>query len=137
MSYLTYQNSLTSNISPTPSTHYSYSHTWLTMMGSYQAESWTNPAQLRVTDGKLDKSYNSDSNVELGNPNMKLNGKLMNTKTIPASILKILICSYKQTTGFMVTSHTPTSSENHANPNKEYLKEKKHADEFRKKDYES
>ena len=53
----------------------------------------TNPAQLQVTDGKLNKSYNSDSNLELGNPNMKLNGKYMHTETIPESMQKILMSS--------------------------------------------
>ena len=93
MSHLTYQNSLTSNISPTPSTHHSSNHTCLTMMRSFQAENWTNLAQLQVTAGKLNKSYNSDSNLELGNPNMKSNGKVMNTKTIAESMVKILMSS--------------------------------------------
>ena len=48
---------------------------------------------MKVTDGKLNKSYNSDSNLELGNPNMKLNGKAMNTKTIAGSMLKRFISS--------------------------------------------
>ena len=48
---------------------------------------------MKVTDGMLNKSYNSDSNVEPGNPNMKLNGKAMNIQTIAGSILKILISS--------------------------------------------
>ena len=93
MSHLTYQNFLTYTISPTPSTHHSSSHTYLTMMRSFQAENWTNQAQLKVTDGKLNKYYNPDSNLELGNPNMKLNGKAMNTKTIAGSMLKILMSS--------------------------------------------
>ena len=46
-----------------------------------------------MIDGKLNKSYNSDSNLELGNPNMKLNGKVMNTKTTAGSMLKILMSS--------------------------------------------
>ena len=91
---------------------------------------------MKVTDGKLNKSYNSDSNLELGKPNMKSNGKVMNTKTIPVSMLKILMRSEKQTTGFMVTSHIPTSSENQANPHKQDLKEKKHSDKFMKNDSE-
>ena len=44
---------------------------------------------MKVTDGKLNKSYNSDLNLELGNPNIKSNGKVINTKTIPVSMLKI------------------------------------------------
>ena len=55
-----------------------------------QPENWTNLAQLKVTDGKLNKFDNSDSNLELGNPNMKSNGKVMDTKTIPESMQKIL-----------------------------------------------
>ena len=93
MSDLTYQNSLTSNISPTPSIHHSSNYTYLTMMRSFQPENWTNLAQLKVTDGKWNKSYNSDSNLELDNPNMKSNGKVMNTKTIPGSMQKILMSS--------------------------------------------
>ena len=38
ISHLTYQNSLTSNISPTPSTHHSSSHTYLTLMRTFQPE---------------------------------------------------------------------------------------------------
>ena len=93
MSNLTYQNSMTSNISPTPSTHNSSSHSYLTMMRSLQAENWTNQTQFKVTDGKLNKSYNSDSNLELGNRNMKSNGKVMTTKPIAGSMLKILMSS--------------------------------------------
>ena len=93
MSHLTYQNSLTSNISTTPSTHHSSSHTHLTRMRSFQPENWTNLAQLKVTDGKLNKSNNSDSHLKLGNPNMKLNEKVMNTKTIAESMVKILLSS--------------------------------------------
>ena len=93
MSHLTYENLLTSNTSPTLSTYHSSSHTSRTMIRSFQQETWTNQAQLKVTDGKLNNSYNSDSNLELGNPNMKLNGKVMNTKTIAGSMLKILISS--------------------------------------------
>ena len=89
MSHLTYENSLTSNISPTPSTHHASSHTCLTMMRRFQADNCTNLAQLKVTDGKLNESYNSDSNLELDNRNMKLNGKVMNTKTIAVSMQKI------------------------------------------------
>ena len=106
-------------------------------MSSFQAENWTNLSQLNVTDGKLNMSYSSDSNLELGNHNMKSNGKVMNTKTIPGSMQKILMSSSKQTTGFMVTKHIPTSSENQANPNKQDLKEKKHTHKFMKKDSES
>ena len=91
---------------------------------------------MKVTDGKLNKSYNSDSNLELDNPIMKSNGKVMNTKTIPESMLKILMSSLKQTTGFMVTRHIPTSSENLANIHKQDSKEKKHLDKFMKKDTE-
>ena len=93
MSHLTYQNSLTSNISPTPSTPHLSSHTYLTMVRSFQADNRTNQAQVTLTDGKLNKSYNSDLTLELGNPNMKSNGKVMNTKTILESMLKILMSS--------------------------------------------
>ena len=93
MSHLTYQNYLTSNISPTPSTYHSSSHTWLTMMRSFQPEHCTNLAELMVTDGKLNKFYTSDSNLELGNYNMKLYAKLIYTKTIARSMLKILMSS--------------------------------------------
>ena len=93
MSHLTYQNSLTSNISPTPSTHHASNHTCLTIMRRFQPENCTNQAQLKVTDGKLNKSYNSDSNLELDNTNMKSNGKVMNTKTIPESMMQILMSS--------------------------------------------
>ena len=44
---------------------------------------------MKVTDGQLNKSYNSDSNLKLGNPNMKLHRKVMNIMTIPVSMLKI------------------------------------------------
>ena len=92
---------------------------------------------MKVTDGKLNKSYDSDSNLELGNPNMESNGKVIKTKTIAGSMLKILLSSTKQTTGFMVTSPIPTTSENQANPHKPDLKESKHADKFMQKDSES
>ena len=93
MSHLTYQNSLTSNTSPTPSTHDSSNHIYLIMMRSFQPGYWTNQAQLKETDGKLRKSYSSDSNLELGNLNMKSNGKAMSIKTIAGSMLKILMNS--------------------------------------------
>ena len=60
MSHWIYQNSQTCKISPTPCTHHASSHTYLTMMRSFQTENWTNLTQLKVTDGKLNKSYNSD-----------------------------------------------------------------------------
>ena len=63
------------------------------MMRSFQPDNWPNQAQLKVTDGKLNKFYNSDLNLELGNHNMKLNGKVMDTKTIAESMLKILMSS--------------------------------------------
>ena len=62
-------------------------------MRSFQAENWTNLSQLKVTDGKLNKSHNSDSNLELGNPIRKSNGKVMKTKTIAESMQKILMSS--------------------------------------------
>ena len=93
MSHLTYQKSLTYDISPTLSTHHASSHTCLTRMRSFQPGNWANLAQLKVTDEKLNKSYNSDSNLEPGNPNMKLTGKVMNTKTIAISMLRILMGS--------------------------------------------
>ena len=65
------------------------------MMTCFQAENYTNQAQLIVTDAKLHKSYNSDLNLKLGNPNIKLNRKLMNTKTIAGSKQKILVSSLK------------------------------------------
>ena len=46
---------------------------------------------MKVTDGKLNKSNNSDSNLELGNPNMKSNGKVMNRRTIAGSMQKIML----------------------------------------------
>ena len=137
MSHLTYQNSLTSNTLPTPSIHHSSSHTSLTMMRSIQPENCTNQAQLKVTDAKLIKSYNSDSNLKLGNHNMKLNGKVMNTKTIAGSMLKILMSSLTQITGFIVINHIPISSENLVNPHKQDVKEKKHLDKFMNKDSKS
>ena len=133
MSYLTYQNSLTSNISLTPSTYHSSSHIYLPMMRCFQPQNWTNQAQLKVTDSKLNKSYNSDANLKRCNLNMKLNGKVMNTMTIAGSMLKILMRSSTETTGFMVTRHIPTSSENQENPHKEDLQEKKHSHKFMKK----
>ena len=48
---------------------------------------------MKVTDGQLNKSYNSDSNLELVNPNMKSNGNVMKTKTIAGSMLRILMSS--------------------------------------------
>ena len=48
---------------------------------------------MKVTDGKLNKFYNSAANLELGNPNMKSNGKAMNTKTIAGSMRKIVMSS--------------------------------------------
>ena len=107
------------------------------MMRSFQPENCTNLIQLKVTDRKWNQSYNSDSNQELGSPNMKLNETDMNTKTIAGSMQKILMSSLKQTTGFMVTSHIPTSLENQANPHKHDLKEKKHSDKSMKKDSKS
>ena len=93
MSDLTYENSLTCNISATASTHHVSSQTYLTMSRCLQPENCTNLAQLKITDGKWNKSYNSDSNLELGNSNMKLNGKVMNIKTTAESMLKIWMSS--------------------------------------------
>ena len=103
-------------------------------MRNSQTEHWTNLAQLKETDRKLRKSYSSDSNQELGNLNMKSNGKVMSTKTIAGSMLKILMNSLRQTTGYMAISPTPTSSESQANPHKQDLREKKPSDKYMKKD---
>ena len=40
------------------------------MTAIIQQENWTNQAQLQVTDGTLNKYYNSDSKLTLGDPNM-------------------------------------------------------------------
>ena len=134
MSPLIYQNFLTSNTLPTPSTHYSSSDTSLPMMRCFQQENWTNLTQLKVTDSKLNKYYNSDSNLEPGNDDMKLNGKVMKTKAIAGCMQMILMSSLQQTTGFIVTSHIPTSLEYQAHPHKQDSKGKKYSDKSMKKD---
>ena len=91
MSHLTYQNFLISNTLPTPSTYHSSNHIFLIIMRSFQPDNWTNLTQLKVTDGKLSKSYSSDLNLELHNLNMQRNGKAMNIKTIAVSMQKILM----------------------------------------------
>ena len=68
---------------------------------------------------------------------MKSNRMVMNTKTIAVSMLQILMSSWKQTTGFMVTSHIPISSDNQANLLKQDSKEKKHSDKSMKQDSKS
>ena len=65
---------------------------------------------------------------------MKLNRKFIRIKTIAVSMLKILINSSKQNTGYMAISPTPANSESQANPDKQDLKEKKRLDIFMKKD---
>ena len=137
MSHLIYQNFLTSNTSPTPSTHHSSNQIFPTMMRSSQPEDWTNQAQLKKTNGKLKKSHSSDVSLQLDNLNMKSNGKAMSMKTIARSMLKTLMNTLKQTTGYMATNHTPTSPESQANPHKQDLREKKPSDKFMKKDWKS
>ena len=65
---------------------------------------------------------------------MKLNGKARSIKTIAESMQKILMNTLKQTTGCMATSHTPTSSESQANPQKQGSREKKPSHKSMKKD---
>ena len=106
-------------------------------MRSFQPENWTNLAQLKVTDGKLSKSYSSDLKLELVNLNMKLNGKAMSIKTIAGSMQKILMNILKQTSGYMATSHMPTSSESQAHPLKQGSREKKPSHKSMMKDRKS
>ena len=75
--------------------------------------------------------------MELGNPNMKSNGKVLNRKTIAGSMRKILMSSGMQTTGFMVTSHIPIRLGNQTNPHKQDSRERKPSDKSMKKDSKS
>ena len=86
--------------------------------------------QLKETDAKLRKSYSSDSNLEPHNLNMKSNGTVMSITIIAVSMQKILISSFKQTTGHMPISHTNMSSSRQANPHMQDLKENKPSDKY-------